>query len=203
MSQPQSGQQQWMWSDYYKQYYCHDHYSNQFVLQNGTRIDVPRQLATEMAERDHQPISNSSISPQSYQRQYRSVSGQTYNASATYGAYTASQHGRQTSWSSSGGESSNEPVTSNLGSMRPNGNGQRRVQRVSFGPVTEVFDPYTNVRTRFQSEPKEEITDGGLFQLGGRAHRMLVPTPNTEETLDKSWYPCRLFSRSWLTLNRV
>ena len=68
---------------------------------------------------------------------------------------------------------------------------QRWTQPTDRGNIFNVFDPNSQVMGAFQTEPKEVITDPGLFSQGVTARRNLRETPNEEEKLYCSTFDYR------------
>lgn len=185
MSHHQAGPVQWLWSTHYQQRYFHDPHRNQYVFENGLTIDVPRPTITPANQPRQQPTSDGPAFQMNNNtpRIRPNVSPSNFT-DATYGSYTTQPRERPSSWNSSGSESLTDPSTLKLEALRFESRPQRRVQRVSFGPVTEMFDANINVRTTLPSEPRGDITDRGVLEESGLV-RMLRSTPNAEETLDK------------------
>ena len=175
MYQQQAGQPPWAWSQSHQQYYYYDHISNQYVFWNGMRLDVPRPMIAETNEASHRPISQGRTSWPNYAQPYTPACDPAHNSNTPYNSYTTSPSRRQTSFGSSAGDPSNDLPTSGLSTLHLRDDNQRRRQRVAFEQVSEAYDPNTQVRTRFLTEPKEKITDQELLKEGGIAHRMVLP----------------------------
>ena len=198
MSQQQSQESPWIWSQSRQQWYYHDRQSNHYVLQDGTRFDVPRAMEAQSGERltrnpqDYQqpPFNARNAQQPPFNLQsYRPPPGLEHPGQSYYDGYTTAPHARHSSSSPSTGESSTNQLAANLGALHVGDRQRPRVittrRQGSSGYITEAFDTKTNVKTVYQTEPKDKITEVSVLRDGGLARRKLEPTSDTTDTTEK------------------
>lgn len=200
-------QPRWLLDSSAQQWYYYDGRTDSLVYQSGVRVPRPQQIPRAFLEQ----YSLQPAAAQPGPAHTRNLSDQ--ESQYTYRAEASGPQPRQTLAAPYNIAALTENV-SNLAVQSPPVP-QPVPKSHASGPVTpEVFaqngqrvistmDPTTEVRTRYQTEPVEQITDPRLFRYGIRATRSLLETGGDSKERLFDGYRKRSQPRKFFTVGKV